>query len=90
MAAVEYSHHIDASLYHLLDKVNPTLEYTAPCAAFGDQEFVPISLPGGDGDHEVLINLVRKDVDSHSVSVAWLLLARGIIDYGVGEGLSSF
>lgn len=47
-----------------MDKVNPTLEYTAPCTAFGDQEIILISPPGRDDRVRVLLNLDYEGVDS--------------------------
>ena len=39
----------------LMDKVNHTLEYTAPCAAFGEQEIILIPHPRRDNEDVVIV-----------------------------------
>ena len=49
------SYHLGASLHHLMEKVNPTLEYTAPCAALGEQDLFLNPLPGRDDGVGVIV-----------------------------------
>jgi hypothetical protein len=60
MAPVAWSHHFGSSLPRVQDKVNPTLEYTAPYVGFGDQEIILITFPGQDDDVGLWINLDVK------------------------------
>jgi len=56
MATVAWSYHFGSILHDLQDKVNPTLEYTAPYGLFGDQEIILIPLQGRDDETGVKIS----------------------------------